>query len=187
LLPGIDAAALAKAIDAGKCEECLSRFRPRPGDCVFLPAGTVHALGGGVLVTEIQQTSDTTYRLFDWNRLGPDGQPRPLHIRQALSVINYQRGPIEPQQPRVTDQPHVARLVECDQFVLDRWTLDQPVTVGGDGRFHMLAVLSGSARVEGDASTRALTAGDTLLLPASLAATAILPAPQAVLMDAYLP
>lgn len=187
LLPGVDAEQLTSAIDAGKCEECLHRIQPRPGDCVFLPAGTVHALGGGLLVAEIQQSSDTTYRLFDWNRLGPDGQPRPLHIREALPVIDYQRGPVEPQTPRATEQRDVMRLVECDRFILDRWSLDQPAKIGGDGRFHVLAILSGSVYVEGDASTGPLNTGDSILLPANLSSTTVCPAPRAVFMEAYLP
>ncbi|MCA9268615.1 MAG: class I mannose-6-phosphate isomerase, partial [Planctomycetales bacterium] len=75
-----DAAALEQAISAGRVDACLGRFEPQRGDCVFIPAGTVHALGAGLLVAEIQQASDTTFRLFDWNRVGADGRPRPLHL-----------------------------------------------------------------------------------------------------------
>ena len=103
----------------------LHRFQPRPGDCLFIPAGTVHALGKGLLVAEIQQSSDVTYHLYDWNRLGPDGKPRPLHVREALEVIDFQRGPVDPQLPRPTERPGVSRLVECDKFILDRWQLDR--------------------------------------------------------------
>ena len=77
---GFDRPALERELNRGTCELCLHHFEPRVGDCVFLPAGTVHALGGGLLIAEVQQSSDTTYRLFDWNRVGPDGRPRALHI-----------------------------------------------------------------------------------------------------------
>lgn len=187
LLYGVDAQSLAQAVASGECEKCLHQFKPNPGDCVFLPAGTVHALGGGLLVAEIQQSSDTTYRLFDWNRVGADGRPRPLHIREALDVVDYHRGPVHPQVPSPTDRRHVERMVESDRFVLDRWTLDEPIAIGGDQRFHVLAVLAGAVEIAAGASTQQLGRGDSLLLPASLAATDIRPAPSAVLMDAYLP
>ena len=70
------------------------------GDCLLLPAGVVHAFGPGLLVAEIQQASDTTYRIYDWSRLGPDGQPRKLHVNEALEAIDYQFGPVKAQQPR---------------------------------------------------------------------------------------
>src|SRR5205807_1382927 len=73
LLPGVDAAALGAAIAAGRAHECLHSFAPQPGDCVFLPAGSVHAVGGGVLFAEIQETSDATFRLYDWNRRDAQG------------------------------------------------------------------------------------------------------------------
>src|SRR5262249_22949406 len=105
LRPGVDPQQLAEAIAAGTCEELLYGFEPCAGDCLFIPAGTVHALGAGLLVAEIQQSSDTTFRLFDWNRVGPDGKPRTLHVEQALAVVDFDRGPIAPQQPQPTDRP----------------------------------------------------------------------------------
>jgi hypothetical protein len=75
LREGVGREELAAAIRAGTCEAVLHAFEPSPGDCVFIPAGTVHAIGAGLLVAEIQQSSDVTYRLFDWNRTGPDGRP----------------------------------------------------------------------------------------------------------------
>ena len=184
---GIDRTALARAIARGTCEECLERIEPRAGDCIFLPAGTVHALGPGLLVAEIQQSSDTTYHLFDWNRKGPDGKTRPLHIDEALAVIDFERGPARPVTPAPTDRPHVERLVACEQFVLDRWSFDEPQTAGGDDRCHILAVIDGAAVVEGDASGRPLGRGDVVLLPAELGAVTVMPHGAAVLLDAYLP
>src|SRR5207245_2472669 len=85
---GFDRAALQREVQRGTTELCLHRLEPKPGDCLFIPAGTVHALGAGLLVAEIQEASDTTFRLFDWNRVGPDGNPRPLHVEQALATID---------------------------------------------------------------------------------------------------
>jgi mannose-6-phosphate isomerase len=178
---------LADAIEAGQCERCLHQIKPRAGDCIFLPAGTVHALGGGLLVAEIQQSSDTTYRLFDWNRVGADGQTRALHIQEALLVIDFDRGPVQPQPPQATDQPNIEQLVACDRFVLERIAVREPVTIGGDECFHVLAVLAGSIAISGDASATPLRQGESVLLPASLPKTILSSATGATVMHVYLP
>ncbi|MBN2473568.1 MAG: class I mannose-6-phosphate isomerase [Pirellulales bacterium] len=187
LRSGVDRDVLARAIREGNCEQCLHQFHPLAGDCVLLPAGTVHALGEGLLVAEIQQASDVTYRLFDWNRLDDDGNPRPLHVEQGLEAIDYDRGPVAVQRPRATDRASTSRLVECDKFVLDRLRLDVPEAVGGDLRCHIITVLEGSLRIEGDPANRALSLGQTALLPASIGSVRLTPQGQAVLLDAYLP
>lgn len=187
LRPGVDRMRLAKAVRDGRCEECLHSLRPTPGDCVFLPAGTVHALGSGLLVAEIQQSSDVTYRLYDWNRVGPDGKPRALHVERALEVIDYGRGPLEPQTPRPISGGLGARLVQCDKFILDRWELDGAQPFGGDQRCHVLSILEGSVRVAGDVWESPLSGGGTILLPAALGEVLVVPHGRAVLLDAFLP
>jgi len=188
LKPGVDRPALTEALRKGECQQMLHQVQPQPGDCIFLPAGTVHALGEGLLVAEIQQASDTTYRLFDWNRLGVHSKPRPLHIEQALEVIDFERGPVDPQQPQPTDGPEVSRLVTCDKFVLDRWQFDGLMTVGGDDRCHILAVLEGSLSIAtADPTAAELVRGQTVLLPACLGQIELRPAGTTVLLDAYLP
>jgi mannose-6-phosphate isomerase len=187
LKPGVGREALAEAIRQRTCQQLLHQFQPEVGDCVFLPAGTVHALGEGLLVAEIQQASDTTYRLFDWNRLGPEGKPRPLHVEQGLEAVDYARGPVRPQRPQETGRPGVSRLVECDKFVLDRWLFDASQAAGGDRRCHIIAVLQGSLRVERDPTDSAIPPGGTVLLPAALGQVELRPQGSAVLLDAYLP
>ena len=140
---GFDRHALTREVNRETTACCLHSFEPNVGDCLFIPAGTVHALGAGLLVAEIQQSSDTTFRLFDWNRVDADGKPRTLHIEEALRTIYYERGPIHPQTPQATARPEFQRMVECDKFVMDRATIDQWTTVGGDDRFHLLVVLEG--------------------------------------------
>ncbi len=184
---GFDRAAFQREINRGTTELCLHRFTPQVGDCVFIPAGTVHALGAGLLVAEIQQASDTTFRLFDWNRVGPDGRPRPLHVEQALQVTDFERGPVERQTPRSTDRPHVQRLVACPQFVLDRWQFDAPQQIGGDDRFHIVAVLTGALKAEGDAADEPLGVGGTVLFPAGGGPWQLDPAGGTQLLDMYLP
>jgi mannose-6-phosphate isomerase len=184
---GFDRPALEREIARGTSELCLHQFEPGVGDCVFLQAGTVHALGSGLLVAEIQQASDTTYRLFDWNRLGADGKPRQLHIEQGLAAIDYERGPVAPQRPLATDNPCVERLVECDKFVLDRWHISEATTVGGEQRFHILACLEGMAAINIAGHPVSLKKGETVLLPAEVGRVELEPTGSATLLDAYLP
>ena len=187
LKPGVDRNTLATAIREGRCEDCLHVVRASPGDCIFLSAGTVHAIGAGLLVAEIQQSSDVTYRLYDWNRPGPDGRPRPLHVEQGLDAIDFSRGQVEPQQPRPTQRPEVERLVQCEQFTLDRWHFNSPLAAGGDGRCHIVAVLAGALRIEGDPAEVVVERGGTALLPAGLGPIQMRPQGGTVLLDAYLP
>jgi len=187
LKPGVDRKTLEAAVASGRCEECLHKFEPRAGDCVFIEAGTVHALGAGLLIAEIQQASDTTYRLFDWNRVDQNGKLRPLHIEQSLETINYDRGPVNPVQPKQTENPHVERLVKCDKFILDRWTIASATSLRTDEGPHILTVIEGSVSVENGERDLVLRRGDTTLIPASAGRGKISPQGRAVLLDMYLP
>ena len=161
----------------------------RGGDCYFLPAGVVHALGPGLLVAEIQQASDITYRLYDWGRPGPDGRAAPAARRRGargdrLSISARSR---PPSRSRPANRPS-SDLSHCDEFVLDRWRLTEARQVGGDNRCHILAVVSGEVQIEGD------PAGAPLAQGRRRAACRRSWAPvrddgrgEAVLLDAYLP
>ena len=185
---GFDRRALEREVVRGTSELCLHKFEPKVGDCIFIPAGVVHALGAGLVIAEIQQASDTTFRLYDWNRLGADGQPRPLHIQQSLDAIDYQIGPVNPVRPKVVESPGLRRevLVSCDKFVLERWQISAPQSLGGDGRCYLICVLEGEVDVEGDASSTPMRRGQTVLLPASVA-TRLSPSASATLLISALP
>lgn len=187
LKPGVDRRRLAASIQQGTCQDCLHQFQPKPGDCVYLPAGTVHALGEGLMVVEIQQASDTTYRLFDWNRVGSDGNPRELHIQQGLEAIDFDLGPVDPQTPQPTGRKGVSRLVSGDKFILDRWRFDAVETVGGDRQCHILCVLEGAMRLEGYPDIGPLGPGRSVMLPACLDPIGLIPDGTTVLLDTYLP
>jgi mannose-6-phosphate isomerase len=178
LQEGVTRDDLAAAVAAGRCEELLHQFDPRVGDCVFIPAGTVHALGEGLVIAEIQQASDTTFRLFDWNRVDADGKPRPLHVEQALAVIDFERGPVSPVRAQFTTEPGREQLVASDKFVLDRLKLNTQRAIGGDERCHILAC------IDGDAGP--LAAGETGLLPAA-GRVELTPDSCAVVLDICLP
>lgn len=187
LKPGVDRQTLDRELTRGNCEACLHVFEPRVGDCVLIEAGTVHALGAGLLIAEIQQASDTTYRLFDWNRVDRDGKPRQLHIEQALDVIDYTRGPVNPATPSTIDEHGIERLVQCDKFILDRLRLSASHTLPHDSRFHILAVIEGAVSINANNENCNLKRGGTLLIPATTREVKIAPEGRAVLLDMYLP
>ena len=187
LRAGVDQTSLAAALRAGRCEDVMHSFEPRAGDCVFIPAGTVHAIGAGLVIAEIQESSDVTYRLYDWNRTGADGKPRPLHVEAGLEAVT-QFGPVSPvaSAPITDGGTSVRRLVTCDYFLFDEIRPVGDWTVGGDDACHFLAVLSGEVRLDPRWQLPPLTRGMCVLLPAAigrqvLSATATAPAPPALL------
>jgi mannose-6-phosphate isomerase len=187
LKQGVDRQSLERETINGNCEVCLHEFEPSVGDCVLIKAGTVHALGAGLLIAEIQQASDTTYRLFDWNRLDADGKPRQLHIQEALDVTDYKRGPVEPVIPSPTADANVEHLAKCDKFVLDRWRISASHALSNDERFHILAVVEGSVSVSSKDQNLSLPRGGTVLVPATTRDVEISPQDRATVLDMYLP
>lgn len=165
LKSGVDRATFEAAIREGRVVECLHSFEPVPGDCAFIPARTVHALGQGLLVAEIQQASNTTFRIFDWNRTDSDGNSRPLHIEQSLKTIDFDRGPINPQIPTTTSVGQIQRLVTCDKFILERWQGSGIHWLGGESRFRIVAILNGEVAVDHPEFPQPLLLGDVVLLP----------------------
>jgi mannose-6-phosphate isomerase len=171
LLPGVDELQLRLALAAGTVADCLHSFTPRPGDCVFLPAGTVHAVGGGVLFAEVQQTSDATFRLFDWNRRDAQGNVRKLHIEEALQCIDWTRGPVQPVRATAFagEGPQRQVLVSCPYFLLEYVQSGEPFGCAGAGRLQALMVLQGRGRLATAAGEEELLPGQTWVLPAALA------------------
>ncbi len=195
LNPGVDEARLRAALHEGAAADCLHSFLPRPGDCMFLPAGTVHAVGGGVLMAEVQQTSDATFRLFDWDRRDAQGRSRTLHIEEALACIDWNAGPVHPihaqgypesmgAEPSL--EPVRQRLVSCRYFTLDYVRDTRPFRLGGE-RMEVLIVVHGRGRLDGPEGRNALRAGDSLLLPAAAASVECRPDGSLGLLLAALP
>jgi mannose-6-phosphate isomerase len=185
LKTGVDRELFKQAVDAGRTEEVLHSFHPSAGDVVFIPAGTVHALGAGLLVAEIQQSSDTTFRLFDWNRTNAAGNARPLHLQQGLDVTDYHSGPVAARrcEPAVIGWQ---AIVECDKFILQvlkRGTAD----IGGDGKFHIVTVPRGEATLSSDQGMTQLKAGSTLVLPAEMGRCQLSPTGGSTILEAHLP
>jgi mannose-6-phosphate isomerase len=177
LREGATRAAFAEALRRDAVEPLLHRIPARPGDCIFIPAGTVHAIGAGVVVAEVQQMSDATFRVYDWGRLGADGRPRTLHVEEALQAIDFEAGPVAP--VRAEAEPIGGgtreRLVACPYFTLERLRLAGPASVGSAERFTILLGLGGEAEVRHGGEAHPLPFGRTLLLPAEAGACEVVP------------
>ncbi|HEY2157567.1 MAG TPA: type I phosphomannose isomerase catalytic subunit [Isosphaeraceae bacterium] len=174
---GVTREQFARAIETGDVEPLLHRFLARAGDCILIPAGIVHAIGAGVMIAEIQQMSDATFRVFDWNRVGADGKPRQLHVAEALESTDFSAGPVDPLRPEPEPIPGGIRerLSASDFFALDRIRLLGPATIGRGDRFTIAINLGGAAEVRHGGSVHPLGFGETLLLPASIGECEVVP------------
>lgn len=157
---------LRQAVQQGTVADLLCRVPVHPGECHFIPAGTCHAIGAGLLIAEIQTPSDTTYRLFDWNRLDETGKPRPLHIEEAMESIHFDQPPDE---LTVRSKGIVA---DCEFFCMEipSFPAGQSVPLGSRNTTVLIGV-SGRGIIDNpDGSITSFKAGDTLLIPASMKA-----------------
>ena len=181
---GVTRRDLAAAMAEGRVEPLLHRFAPKAGDCVMIPAGTVHAIGSGIVLAEVQQMSDATFRIDDWGRLGADGRPRVLHAREALASTDFEAGPVLPLRPVATQIPGGSRevLARCPYFAIDRLRLSEPAEVGGNDGGTILIALDGRATVKAGPSETILSPGLTYLLPASIGPCSIRPSPLATVL-----
>ena len=161
-----------RMVDADTVERAVRCVPVRPGDTLFCPAGTVHAIGAGVTLFEIQQSSDTTFRVFDWHRPQDPANPRPLHLEESMRVINFDRQPPQRQEPETLAASPFQRerLVACEKFEVQRWTLDTDQQIEAEPhRFEILCIVSGSGTISAGGETLSLKPGDSILLPAAVA------------------
>ncbi|MFH1023385.1 MAG: type I phosphomannose isomerase catalytic subunit [Planctomycetota bacterium] len=177
---GTDRDGFLRHLERGTVGECLTAFPVKAGDVIDLPPGVVHALGSGIVVAEIQQSSDETYRLYDWGRVGLDGKPRPLHVEAALRVMRFdETGPDTVRPARFAPAPGMVRedLVANDYFVLSRWEASEPVALPMAGSFRILFVMEGACVVSaGGGGSVAMRTGESGLVPAGAAEVSLHPA-----------
>jgi mannose-6-phosphate isomerase len=168
----------------------LAYFTPKPGDGVFIRAGTVHTLGGGIVVFEVQQNSDVTFRLYDWDHVdAKTGQPRPLQVDRALACIDFAEGPAGPVAPVVEAATPVVRerLFDCEHFRLWRLRGQSPFTVGAGGVPRVLICIEGAGQVDHGGATYDVGRGEVWLLPAVVGACALRPSGAVNLLEIALP
>jgi len=157
---------LRSALLDGTADRCLTEVSINPGDAIFIPGGLVHAIGEGCLIYEVQQNSNTTYRLFDWNRTGPDGKSRPLHIEESFKTIEWENERMrECANARMSGYQS---LVSCTFFQVGKLALAGKNTIPQDGTtFTALFVESGSTTVEAGGEKVLLAEGTSCLIPAA--------------------
>ncbi len=192
LKPGVTPASFRQSLEAGALESCSHQLPVKAGDAVFIPSGSVHAIMEGILLAEIQQNSDTTYRVYDWNRPGADGKPRPLHIDKAIDVINFDQiepGAYVPELLEENDDFKRERITACPYFNVERISFQR--TNGAfkgmcDGNtFEIWGTMSGHSQVIWAGQPLDLPAIQFTLLPATLGKFEIRATTPATLLRVY--
>ncbi|BFH70350.1 type I phosphomannose isomerase catalytic subunit [Paenibacillus dendritiformis] len=174
LKEGTDREALAAAIAEGRIMEALQEVPVQAGDSFYIPAGTVHALCAGVVVAEVQQNSDTTYRLYDYNRPGLDGKPRELHIDDSLNVIAYEGAGATRMKTDNAKPNEWLTLAESPYFRVEKGIVKQPWSLSTTpDSFVILVVCEGTGTLRWADQELPLAAGECFLLPANLGAYAL--------------
>ncbi|MCK4747725.1 MAG: class I mannose-6-phosphate isomerase [Bacteroidales bacterium] len=171
----------------GKLVE-LTNFEPvQKGDVLFMPTGRVHALGPGIVLAEIQQTSDMTYRIYDWDRKDADGRPRELHIDHALNVMDFKKH----DNYKTKYTPHLnttVNLADCPYFTTGVIRFDQPVEKDFNmiDSFVIYMCIEGSAGITYPGGVEQINKGETILIPAEMKNLAIVPSEPTTLLEIYL-
>jgi mannose-6-phosphate isomerase len=158
LRSGVTRDAFEQSLRNGSVEETVHRVPVGAGDCIFIPSGRIHAIGAGNLIVEVQQNSDTTYRVFDWNRPGPDGRMRELHVEESMKSIDFTD--FEPALQVAQGET----LVDCPYFHIEKWDLAQPREAAPSGEFAIFTLLTGTAT----SANLDFQPGEFFLIPASL-------------------
>lgn len=165
LKEGVTERDFEQAMESGTVEEKLHGIPVRTGESIFIPSGRLHAIGKGLVIVEVQQNSDTTYRVFDWNRMGLDGKPRELHREESMASIDFADF-----EPRITpaSEPVVA---DCPHFHVEKKHLHEPLDLSVPGDFCIVTGLTGEAECTG----ARLRPGEFLLIPSCLERAVLTP------------
>jgi mannose-6-phosphate isomerase len=158
LRAGVTRDSFEQALHAGSVQHTVHRIPVQPGDCIFIPSGRVHAIGAGNVIVEVQQNSDTTYRVFDWNRVGLDGKMRQLHVDESLKSIDFTD--FEP----ALQTPQGETLVDCPYFHVEKWDITDPRQAAPPGDFAIFTVLSGAVK----SGNFEFQPGEFFLMPATM-------------------
>jgi mannose-6-phosphate isomerase len=171
LQPGVTADDL-RTLTVKTADARLASFSPSVGQAVLIEAGTVHSLGDGVMVFEVQENSDVTFRLYDWDHVDArTGKPRDLQIDKALACINFEQGAIKPVAPKIENAtaPRREGVFDNAHFRLERLTGEHPFAVGAEGSPRILVCIDGAGQIEHDGGEpTTITRGSVALLPAAL-------------------
>jgi len=171
LRPGITRDDFVEAIQTGRLEQCLNYVNVKAGDAFFIPTGSVHALGAGIVLVEIQENSDLTYRVYDWGRVGADGNPRETHLEKALQAIDFERPCLE-SLPWITLEEVENRrtvLAACRYFATELLEVaDAHCQESAGHSFSILFFVEGNPRLVWDGDEMQVHRGQSLLVPAEI-------------------
>lgn len=164
LEPGTTPASVKHAIETGTLEQYLTRYNVHPGDSVFVAAGTVHAIGAGIVLAEIQQNSDLTYRLYDWNRVDTSGRARELHIEKGLRATRFDARTVLKEKDKSGKAP--VELASSQYFSAYRFEAGPPLQLDTSGRFFIVLAIDGDVLVSTETDRADLQIGECCLIPA---------------------
>lgn len=180
---------LRDALANGAVEGRLASFVPNQGDSVLVRAGTVHSLND-VVVFEVQENSDVTFRLYDWDHIDPaTGERRPLQVDQALSCVDFNQGAITPLPSVIEEMTPVLReeIIHCEHFTVWRTRGDKPFKAGATDTPRILVCISGKAHLEYDGTSYPVKKGDVVLLPAVVGVCSCRPRGAVTMLEIALP
>lgn len=185
---GIDMLTVRRALHNADIESVLEKLPVKSGDVIYIPAGTVHAIGPGCLILEVQQSSNSTYRLYDWERLGPDGKPRELHITEGLACLNIEAPwTITKERPIKEKEGYtVEKLLQAKYFNLDRFVFSQETRLQANGGAQVFFVEEGRCEIHSGTETAIAKKGQSILVPAGCEGILITPHKTAKLSEVTL-
>jgi len=191
LKPGIRSAQVLTALSGNRIESVMNVVPVAEGDCIFVPGGRIHAIDAGCVMLEVQQNSDTTYRLHDWGRLSANGTPRALHIDEAFESIKWDDHAPLKIPTRVLSKTRTANrteIIDCPFFRVDRFDFSGPLVLEDDGHgFQMLFIWRGKVEIEMTGYKETFLSGTSVLLPAGLPPCTLTPQKNATLIRSRLP
>jgi mannose-6-phosphate isomerase len=190
LKTGVTRDSFRRAIGDSTVEDCLARIPLHARDAIFVPAGTVHTIGAGLVLCEIQEQSDLTYRVFDYNRRNAAGETRPLHIDKAMDVIRFGEQKDAETQPVTIERGAISEtyLAACRYFATERWEFSKSIsTVTSPEHFDLLISIAGRGVIEANGEKFAYAPAQAWLIPAALGAYQIVPQEHTELLRTYVP
>jgi mannose-6-phosphate isomerase len=190
LKPGVTKEAFRQALNSRNLEDLFQSHEVHAGDAFFIPAGTPHTIGPGMILCEVQQYSDLTYRVYDYGRVDAYGKPRELHVEKALAVMNFTSNPFLKTVPLAAKRKDVdlSLLAACKYFAVERWLVSSPLHWRSDAEsFRIFVVLSGRGKFAWKEGSSDFRFGECWLFPESLRQCSVLPDEPTTLLDVYIP
>jgi mannose-6-phosphate isomerase len=191
LVPKVDREKFQSAIKQGALETFFERLPVSPGDTFYVPSGTPHTIGAGMILCEVQQNSDLTYRLYDFHRVDAHGKPRELHVGKAIAVIDFEHrrgGKVSPVALPSANDAKKSLLVACPYFATERWDISAKHHANSDpAHFELLVILSGRGSIQWSGGSCSYRQGQCWFIPANLGEFSVVPDSETSILRAYVP